>query len=61
MANLTGKELGALSDQLGLEKMMCCKYQAAAQDCTDQSLTTNFQQYASQHKQNFDCLLNYLK
>lgn len=61
MANLTGKELGALSDQLGLEKMMYCKYQTAAQECTDESLKPGFQQYAQQHKQNFDCLLNYLK
>ncbi len=61
MANITGKELGALSDQLGFEKMMCCKYQAAAAESTDQSLKTSFQQYANQHKQNYDCLLGYLK
>ena len=61
MANLTGKELGAISDQLGLEKLMYCKYQTAAQGCTDQTLKGSFQQYADQHRQNFDCLLGYLK
>lgn len=61
MANLTSKELGALSDQLGLEKMMCCKYQAAAEECTDQSLKSGFQKYAGEHKQNFETLLGYLK
>ena len=31
MANLTSKELSALEDQLGFEKVLCCKYQAAEQ------------------------------
>ena len=61
MANLTTKELAALSDQLDFEKVICCKYQAAAQECTEPDLKNCFQQYARQHKQNFDCLLNYLK
>lgn len=61
MANLTSKELSALSDQLDFEKVLCCKYQAAVQECSDETLKTSFQQYAEQHKQNYDCLLNYLK
>ena len=61
MANLTTKELDSLSDQLDFEKVLCCKYQAAAQECTDSELKASFQQYAQQHKQNYDCLLNYLK
>ena len=61
MANLTSKELNALSDQLNFEKVLCCKYQAAVQECTDADLKTSFQQYAEQHKQNYDCLLGYLK
>ena len=32
MANLTSKELSALEDQLGFEKVLCCKYQAAEQE-----------------------------
>lgn len=61
MANLTSKELAALEDQLGFEKVLCCKYQAAEQECTEQDLKQSFQKYANQHKQNYDCLLNYLK
>ena len=61
MANLTSKELAALSDQLDFEKVLCCKYQAAVQECTEPELKTSFQQYAQQHKQTYDCLLNYLK
>jgi hypothetical protein len=61
VANLTSKELFALSDQLGMEKVMCCKYRAAAQECTDQSIKPKLEQYANQHKQNYDCLLGYLK
>ncbi|MGM9606205.1 MAG: spore coat protein [Oscillospiraceae bacterium] len=61
MANLTTKELSALEDQLGFEKVMCCKYQDAMQQCTDQQLKSSYQQYAGQHKQNYDTLLNFLK
>lgn len=38
MANLTTKELQALEDQLGLEKLLYCKYQDAAQQSSDQAL-----------------------
>ena len=48
MANLTTKELGALEDQLGFEKVMCCKYKDAMQQCTDQQLKNSYQQYAAQ-------------
>lgn len=61
MANLTTKELAALEDQLGFEKMLCCKYQDAAQTTTEPELKTSYQQYAGQHKQNYETLLNFLK
>ena len=61
MANLTTEELHALKDQLGFEKVMCCKYQAAMQQCTDQTLKSSYQQYAGQHQQNYESLLNFLK
>lgn len=61
MPNLTAKELAGISDQLDFEKVMCAKYQAAVQETEDTQLKTSFQQYADQHRQNFDCLLNYLK
>ena len=61
MANLTGKELSALEDQLGFEQVLCCKYQAASQQATDADLKSKFQQCADQHKQNYTGLMNYLK
>lgn len=61
MPNLTAKELSGLSDQLDFEKVMCAKYQAAVRETEDAQLKTSFQQYADQHRQNFECLLNYLK
>ena len=54
MANLTTKELGALEDQLTFEKVMCCKYQDAMQQCS-------YQQYANQHRENYESLLKFLK
>ncbi len=61
MPNLTAKELAGLSDQLNFEKVICAKYQAAIQETQDSELKTCFQQYADQHRQNYDCLLNFLK
>ena len=61
MANLSTKELSALSDQLDFERMLCCKYQDAAQTTTEPELKTSFTQYAGQHKRNYDTLLSFLK
>ena len=61
MANLSAKELSALEDQLGFERMLCCKYQDAAQATTETELKTRYNQYAVQHKQNYDTLLGFLK
>ena len=61
MANLTTEELHALEDQLGFEKVMYCKYQDAIQQVTDQELKSSFQQYAGQHRQNYENLLKLLK
>ena len=61
MANLTTKELCALSDQLQFEQTLCCKYKTAVQESQDAQLKTSFQQYADAHQQNYNCLLNFLK
>ena len=60
MPVLTSKELNGLSDQLDFEKVLCCKYQAAAQETTDEQLKNCFTQLASQHKQNYGALLGFL-
>lgn len=61
MANLTGKELLALEDQLSFERAFQAKYEAAAAETQDRELQTSFRQYASAHKQNFDTLLTFLR
>ena len=61
MPNLSAKELSGLSDQLNFERVLCAKYQAAVQETEDTQLKTSFQQYADQHRQNYDCLLNFLQ
>lgn len=61
MVNLTTKELAGLEDQLGFEKMLCCKYQEAAKTVTETDLKNSFTQYAKQHKQNYETLLSFLK
>ncbi len=61
MADLTTKELDALSDQLNYERMMACKYEAAKQGCQVQDLCGAFDRYARQHRENYQDLLNFLK
>ena len=61
MANLTSKELTALSDQLDFERVLHCKYLAAVQESQDQELKSKFQSCASQHRNNYNTLLNYLR
>lgn len=61
MANLTTKELSALEDQLGFEKMLCCKYQDAANSTSETELKSCYDQYAAQHKRNYETLLAFLK
>ena len=60
MPVLTSKELIGLSDQLNFERVLHCKYLAAAQESTDTELKTRFQNLANQHKQNYATLLGYL-
>lgn len=61
MANLTTKELTALSDQLDLERVLHCKYLSAVQESQDQELKSRFQSCAEQHLQNYNTLLTYLR
>ena len=61
MANLTTKELSALEDQLGLERLLYCKYQDAAQQSGDGALQAQFRGCAQQHRTNYTDLLNFLQ
>ena len=60
MADLTTKELDALTDQLNYERMMACKYAAAKSECQGE-LCATFDRYAQQHRDNYQSLLNFLK
>lgn len=61
MANLTSKELNALSDQLDFEKVLHCKYLDAAQQSTDRELQGKFRSCADQHLKNYQTLLGHLR
>lgn len=61
MANLITKELAGLEDQLNFEHMMCAKYKAAASETADAKLKASYKKYETQHKQNFNTLLGYLR
>jgi len=61
MPNLTSKELSALEDQLNMEKLMVCKYRAAAENAADEELKKKYQNYAGCHQRNYASLLNFLK
>lgn len=61
MAELTTKELDALTDQLNYERMMACKYTAAKSAVQGQDLGAAFDRCAQQHRDNYNSLLNFLK
>lgn len=61
MGTLTVKELQALSDQLGFEKALHCKYLDSSQACTDKALKPKYNALAKQHKANYTCLLGFLE
>ena len=60
MANLTAKELSAISDQLNVEKTLINKYKMYAQQTSDTQIKTKCEQIATRHQTHYDKLLNYL-
>ena len=60
MPVLTTKELMGLSDQMDGEKVLHCKYLAAAEQTEDEQLKRCFTDLANQHKQNYSTLLGFL-
>ena len=61
MANLTSKELTALSDQLDFGRVLHCRFLSAVQESQDQELRGKFQACAGQHLNNYNTLLNHLR
>lgn len=60
MANLTTKELTAVSEQLEAESVLIAKYRQYAQTTNDIGLRTQFEAIASKHCQHFDTLYRLL-
>lgn len=61
MAQITEKELGALSDLLTMEENLIAKYGKMANDTADTSIKSCYEQMASKHKQHYDALAAHLQ
>ena len=61
MAQITEKELSALSDLMTAEQLQIAKYCAAAQQATDKAVADCYTQMAQKHQRHFDQLYANLK
>ena len=61
MANISAKELSAISDLLTMEETVVAKYRAYACETTDQDLKNRYEQLAMRHQRHFDELYGNLK
>ena len=61
MAQITAKELTALSDLLGMEQLITQKYHCMASTATDAAIQDRYEQMAARHQRHFDELYSNLK
>ena len=61
MAQITTKELSALSDLLSMEENLVAKYKQFACESTDSVLKNQYEQFAQRHQRHFDELFTNLK
>lgn len=61
MAQITCKELSALSDLLTIEQNLVAKYKACACQTTDSVMKNQYEQIAQRHQRHFDELYANLK
>lgn len=61
MAQITSKELSALSDLLTMEQNLIAKYEMYAAGTQDAALKDRYQQIAKQHQRHYDALYANLK
>lgn len=61
MAQITCKELSALSDLLTMEENLVAKYKTYAAQATDSVLKNEYEQIAARHQRHFDELYGNLK
>ena len=61
MAQITEKELSAISDLLTMEENLVQKYRAYACQTTDGNLKNQYEQIAARHQRHYDELYSNLK
>ncbi len=61
MAQITTKELGAISDALAVEETLIGKYEHLASVATDVTLGNQFREIADKHRRHFDELFSHIK
>lgn len=61
MAQITAKELSAISDLLTMEENLVAKYKCYAAEATDAALKNQYEQIAQKHQRHFDELYANLK
>lgn len=61
MAQITSKELTALSDLMSIEQNLVAKYRAYACQTTDTTLKNEFEQIAQRHQRHYDELYAQMK
>ena len=61
MAQITAKELSAISDLLTVEENLVAKYKAYAAQTTDSNMKNRYEQIAQKHQRHFDELYANLK
>lgn len=61
MAQITGKELTAISDLLSMEENLIAKYRAYACQTSDDALKNEYEQIAQRHQRHYDELYANLK
>ena len=61
MAQITTKELSAISDLLTIEENLIAKYRCYAAQTTDTVLKNQYEQIAQRHQRHFDELYSHIK
>lgn len=61
MANLTTKELSALTEQLTAEQTLIKKYDAMACLCNDTKIQQDLNNFANKHRAHYNTLVTFLQ
>lgn len=61
MANLTAKELTAISEQAGSEEMLVKKFESMAAMCTDTKIQQDLYGFANKHRAHYNTIISFLQ